>query len=356
MIKQVFILLIVCFLVFGYVLHLRATDYDSSNFNARDRQLQPVPTGHTSGKDNSSKTDEFGTHMAGEDCGICHTPGGKAPNHVFTMAGTLYEDKAGRKPLSGGEIVLQDKDGNIISMTSNEVGNFWTYAPIASHPYGVAGSGTLTPLYTANSEGTITQEADPNDSRTWLYKTWVKKDDQVIHAITIKPVGGGSGTTPRMSCSMHHSPLGSRGAIWLSRKGTLSSYPATGLRFKKHILPILMSRCASCHRPAPTKTRLVMKSDIDFRYPDPQSTETDYSKAHDLTAYGDQTVTENSTVWAKHGTGHYAEGYTDNPDESPLLAKTTIGRQNHGGGHYWSSDDADYKAIRQWIAEGAQDN
>src|SRR3990172_13432579 len=111
--KKVFILLMVCFLVFGYVLHLRATDYDSSNFNARDRQLQPVPTGHTSGKDNSSKTDEFGTHMAGEDCGICHTPGGKAPNHVFTMAGSISGGKAGRKTLSGAGIFPPAKEGNI---------------------------------------------------------------------------------------------------------------------------------------------------------------------------------------------------------------------------------------------------
>ena len=346
MFKKFFMLLIVCLLILGYVVHLRATDYDSSNFNARDRQLQPVPTGHVSGKDNSTKADEFGTHMAGEDCGICHTPNGKAPNHIFTMAGTMYEDKAGRRPLAGAEIILQDADGNVISMTSNEVGNFWTYTPIASHPYAIAGYGTSTP----------TQLSAPNDSRTWLYKTWVKKDDQVIHAVTIKPVGGGSGTTPRMSCSMHHSPLGSRGAIWLSRKGTLSSYPEAGLRFKKHILPILMSRCVSCHRPGETKTRLVMMSDIDYAYPDPQSTQVDFSKAHDLTAYNDQTVTVSGTAWAKYGTGHYANGYSDNPDESPLLAKTTIGRQNHGGGHYWSADDPDYKAIRQWIAEGAQNN
>ena len=141
-------------------------------------------------------------------------------------------------------------------MTSNEVGNFWTYEPIVSHPYSVSGYDTVTPLYTQNADGTITP-ADSTDPRTWLYKTWVKKDDQVIYAVTIKPVGGGS--TPRMGCSMHHSPLGSRGAIWLSKNGTLSSYPATGLSFKKHILPIFMSRCVSCHRPGETKTRLTMK-------------------------------------------------------------------------------------------------
>ena len=108
------------------------------------------------GKDNSPG---IGAHMAGEDCGICHRPNGKASNHIFTMAGTLYEDKAGRRPLAGGEVILQDKDGNVISMTSNEIGNFWTYAPLASYPYAVAGHGTITKLYTENPDGTITRRS-----------------------------------------------------------------------------------------------------------------------------------------------------------------------------------------------------
>ena len=351
--KKTFIFIMTCLLVFWHAFYIKAADYTSSNFNPRDRQLQPIPTGHIPGKDNSTKTGEYGTHNAGEDCGICHTPNGKSPNYVFTMAGTLYEDKAGRKPLSGGEVVLQDKDGNVISMTSNEVGNFWTYTPIASYPYSVSGHGTVTKLYTENSDGTVTP-GDTNDSRSWLYKTWVKKDDQVIYAATIKPVGGGN--TPRMGCSMHHSPNGSRGALWLTKNGTLSSYPATGLSFKKHILPIFMSRCVSCHRPGETKTRIVMKSDIDYTYPDTQSTQIDMSKSHDLTAYSDQTVTVSGTAWAKYGTGHYATGYSSTPDMSPLLLKTVKNGQNHGGGIFWTSDNADYKAIRQWIAEGAQNN
>lgn len=355
MINKIFISLIVCMVIIGYAIHTKAIDYVFENFNPRDRQLQPMPAGNTPGKDNSNKADEYGTHMAGEDCGICHTPDGKAPNHVFTMAGTIYEDKAATKPLPGAEIVLQDKDGNVISMTSNEVGNFWTYAPVAAHPYSVAGHGTVTKLYTENSDGTITP-ADSNDSRTWLYKTWVKKDDQVIYMVTIAPVGGGSGATPRMSCSMHHSPLGSRGALWLSKKGTLSSYPATGLSFKKHILPILMSRCASCHRPGETKTRIVMKSDIDYQYPDISSTQVDFSYRCDMTSFDDQTVTVSGTAWAKYGAVHYAKGYEANPDISPLLLKTRVGGQNHGGGQFWTSGDPDYKAIRQWIAEGALNN
>lgn len=28
----------------------------------------------------------------------------------------------------------------------------------------------------------------------------------------------------------------------------------------------------------------------------------------------------------------------------------------HAGGEFWTQNDADYKAIRQWIAEGASRN
>lgn len=349
MTKKIFISLIVCLAIVGYAIHIKAVDYVFENFNAMDRQFQPAPTGHTPGKDNSPGV---GAHMVGEDCGICHNPNGKASNYVFTMAGTLYEDKAGKRPLAGGEVILQDKDGNVISMTSNEVGNFWTYAPIASHPYAATSSAKL---YTENPDGTITP-ADPSDSRSWLYKTWVKNGDHVVYMVTVAPIGGTTGANPRMGCSMHHSPFGSRGALWGSRNGTLSIFPSSGLSFKKHILPILMSRCASCHLPGATTTRLVMKSDLDFQYPDPQSTQIDHSKAHDLTAYNDQTVTVSSTAWAKYGAGHYAAGYSADPDQSPLLLKPKIGGQDHGGGHYWTENDEDYKAIRQWIAEGGQNN
>src|SRR5512143_4282333 len=109
----------------------------SQDFSAAGMKLAPAPTGHVPGKDNGTG---MGMHNAGEDCGICHRPGGKAPV-VFTIAGTLYQDRAARRPLAGGEIILQDVDGNVISMTSNAVGNFWTYKTIAGNPEAIASHG-----------------------------------------------------------------------------------------------------------------------------------------------------------------------------------------------------------------------
>ncbi len=102
-----------------------AAVYDQSNFSSFGRLFQPAPDGHIVGKDNGPG---HGTHHPGEDCGKCHRVGGRAEAYLFTMAGTLYKDRAGREVLKGGEIILEDRDGNVISMTSNEAGNFWTYS------------------------------------------------------------------------------------------------------------------------------------------------------------------------------------------------------------------------------------
>ena len=80
--------------VFGMLYAQRLT-YDATNFSADGRKLQPAPAGHVPGKDNG---DGEGLHNSGEDCGICHTPNGKAGNYVFTVGGTIYEDRAARNP------------------------------------------------------------------------------------------------------------------------------------------------------------------------------------------------------------------------------------------------------------------
>ena len=152
-----------------------AANYDSINFSADGRKWQPAPTGHTPGKDNGNG---IGTHNTGEDCGICHTPNGKAPNSVFTMSGTLYVDRAGRKPLKGGEVILQDINGKVISMTSNEVGNFWTYEPIGGNPLTEVGHGAGYKMYSTDAQGNVVTYADTTYPQTWQYKTWVKNGDQ----------------------------------------------------------------------------------------------------------------------------------------------------------------------------------
>ena len=344
------------------MLSAQTVSYDSTNFNADMRKLQPAPTGHLAGKDNGFGA---GLHNSGEDCGICHTPNGKAGNYVFTAAGTIYEDRAARRPLKGAEVMLQDYAGNVFSMTTNEAGNFWTYKEMAGNPYALSShSGITDYLYTVNADGSVTP-ASSNDSRTWQYKAWVKNTDGAIRQmVTIAPVGGSSASTVRMSCNMHHSPFGSTGAAWASRKSSLASYPTSSLSFRKHILPIFISKCAPCHVPGAKATRLVTISDLytkdTFTYIPLTNTAVtliDYSSGQDFTSYAGSIYTSGSTTVIKQGIEVFVN--TSNPDSSPVLTKNMLqnpGTTVHAGGSFWTSDDADYKAIRQWISEGANNN
>lgn len=331
-----------------FILTESHADWDGTNFSADGRKWQPAPAGYgIPGKDNGRG---IGTHNAGEDCGICHKPGGKASNSIFGMAGTLYVDRAGRKPLKGGEVILQDFNGKVISMTSNAVGNFWTYEPIGANPYTVIGKAAGVALYSYDAQKNLVP-ADPKWPQTWQYKAWIRNGDRVRPMVTIAPVGGATITNnipdinSRMMCAMHHGPTGSYGPLFVSDRSTLSSYPASGISFKKHVLPTLRSKCAPCHVPNVTTTRIITKTDLDT----PRNTVVDYSGNLDLTTYG-----------AADGTNGKKKGIksvvnTSSPDTSKLF-NATAKDYPHAGGWTWSTADAEYKAIRQWIAEGAQNN
>jgi hypothetical protein len=108
-----------------------AVVYDETNFSAAGRLFQPAPEGHVIGKDNAPG---WGMHHPGEDCARCHRMGGKAEAFIWTMAGTLYADRSASSMAKGREIIMEDREGNVISITSNRGGNFWTTAPHCQQP------------------------------------------------------------------------------------------------------------------------------------------------------------------------------------------------------------------------------
>ncbi len=66
-----------------------------------------------------------------------------------------------------------------------------------------------------------------------------------------------------------------------------------------------------------------------------------------------------TTTITKTGIKALTLPYQSNPDASPVLTKALIqpaGVCIHPGGTFWTADDTDYKAIRAWISEGAQNN
>ncbi|MFZ5444846.1 MAG: hypothetical protein ACOZQL_32955 [Myxococcota bacterium] len=322
-------------------------------FNALARRHQPIPAGHVVGKDNGAGA---GLHNAGEDCGICHTPGGKAERFVFTIAGTVYADRMGTRPLAGAEIVLEDAKGGVLSMTSNGVGNFWSTSPLASNGLAVASHGGAThELF--GFDGGVLVEADPGDSRTWQYKAWLRHGEQVRHMVTIAPVGGSTGTVPRMSCNMHHAPLGGSGALWVGRETAPAAAVEANVSFRRDVQPLFVSRCAPCHLPGKRFTRLVTASDVA----DAGATSFDYSAGLDLTSWGGSAVavTEGgvTTTWSKQG----IRGVCDplSPAQSRALQKTLLqpaGNVVHAGGGFWTPADPEYRTILSWIEAGALDN
>jgi hypothetical protein len=335
--------------------------YDLTNFHALGRMYQPAPDGHGVGKDNGPGR---GTHHPGEDCGRCHRPGGRAEGYIWTMAGTLYADRPGKSVLANGEIILQDREGQVVSLTSNQAGNFWTTSPLASDPYTVAtthGHEPFIPLYTLDSNGNLVTAAPADDPSTWHYKTWVRKGNAVRPMMTIAGAGG-SLTTPRMSCNMHHGGVAHRaGALWVGRVPTLEFYPTQHLGYRKHIYPILRSNCAPCHIPGKTVTPRNSRTDIET-----PSTAVDYSGGLDLMTY------EGSEVQSPlyHPTIPYKviayetirkKGVADvvdpgSPPKSLLLVKTVEGGMPHGGGTFWNQGHPDYRALSEWIREGARNN
>jgi hypothetical protein len=295
-----------------------AFSYGQTPFTPDGQKWEPVPTGHLPGKDNGTVSENLGDnplHFQGADCGICHTPGGPAEDFVFTESGTIYKDKAGRLPLAGAEVILKDALGNIISMTTNEAGNFFTYAPIAPDP-ALGGS--------------------PDTPRNWRYKAWIKHDGIVRKMVTLAYVGAMPTFIPRMSCNMHHNGrLGTRGALNSGKFTTLPSYPAINISFQQHILPILKNRCKGCHAPESTSPYTTYNGETF-----------NYSGGLDLSAYDKEPGSYMGLADVVN---------TSYPEGSLLLNKPLTGSQ-HGGGNFWDISDREYQVIKQWISEGAWNN
>lgn len=115
---------------------------------------------------------------------------------------------------------MEDRDGNIISMTSNEVGNFWTYSSVASDPYTVSnyhGHEPFVPMYEEDKDGNLLVPADSDSANTWRYKTWIRNKNSCRPMASIARVGGSTARN-RMSCNMHHGGVAHRaGALWEAR-------------------------------------------------------------------------------------------------------------------------------------------
>jgi hypothetical protein len=76
-------------------------------------------------------------HRPGQPCLACHSERGFAPN--FAVAGTLFEDREGSRPLVGATVTVRDAKGVETVMVSNKVGNFFPGSKASASSTGAPG-------------------------------------------------------------------------------------------------------------------------------------------------------------------------------------------------------------------------
>ncbi|MBN2799025.1 MAG: hypothetical protein JXX28_07740 [Deltaproteobacteria bacterium] len=81
-------------------------------------------TASTCGGDGSSM-------LPGANCLACHSDDVSSEAPTFGAGGTVFADADGAAPVSGAIIRITDADGQVVELTSNAVGNFYTRTDLA---------------------------------------------------------------------------------------------------------------------------------------------------------------------------------------------------------------------------------
>ena len=93
----------------------------------------------------------------GQDCNQCHRPNNSFGAPVWTAGGTVLATTKGGGAVEGAVISITDADGKNVTLTSNEVGNFYTSTPLVV-PYDI----TIT--YGGESRRMPFKDGKPNGS------------------------------------------------------------------------------------------------------------------------------------------------------------------------------------------------
>jgi len=103
---------------------------DSGNTNTQDTgsNLTCNTQNENCGPDVSTCRGEGGTMLPGADCISCHSQGNFPGREdvYFSIAGTIFTNKAGTAPLNNATIRVTDSTGNTVTLHSNSVGNFYS--------------------------------------------------------------------------------------------------------------------------------------------------------------------------------------------------------------------------------------
>jgi hypothetical protein len=71
------------------------------------------------------------TMLPGSDCLACHSAASSYDISTWTAAGTVFADYDGHAPLRGATVRITDADGQIVELSTNSAGNFYTSQPLS---------------------------------------------------------------------------------------------------------------------------------------------------------------------------------------------------------------------------------
>ena len=100
------------------------------------------------------------THNSGKNCNGCHDD--------VEYSGTIYSDAAGSSRVSGASIVVTENNGNIITMISDNSGNFWSNSGNAGAGYSVTIPGNSTNMVVKPTSGACSSGGCHDSSRVYI--------------------------------------------------------------------------------------------------------------------------------------------------------------------------------------------
>ena len=100
------------------------------------------------------------THNSGRDCISCHDD--------VEYAGTAYSDASGSSRVSGATIVVTENNGNVITMISDNSGNFWSNSGNAGAGYSVTIPGNSTNMVVKPTSGACSSGGCHDSSRVYI--------------------------------------------------------------------------------------------------------------------------------------------------------------------------------------------
>ena len=108
-----------------------SSSQNDTGSNSDDEQVD-------SGDDNGNQQGATGSHNAGQNCVECHQTGGAGEAAgIFSVAGTIFQSGSTGQPNATVRLYVENTNTQIISLTTDASGNFYTTQEVTQLTTGV---------------------------------------------------------------------------------------------------------------------------------------------------------------------------------------------------------------------------